>query len=146
MNEEQLEHIGVCVIVLDPQTNKILLGERVNAYKAGYFGLPGGRIEMKETAQDAAVREVVEETGLQVDNLDYIGVVREFQDTYNFIHFGMATSSYKGVVTNPESHKCKGWEWYSLDTLPEKILPGHRAIIDMFVRTIKGQFVDIGHE
>jgi len=146
MNEENLEHIGVAIIIVDPQTNKILLGERMNAYKAGYFGLPGGRIEMHETAQEAIVREVLEETGLTIINTEYVGVVRELQETYNFIHFGMTTTSFSGTLGNPEPHKCKGWEWYNLDNIPEKILPGHKALLDIFTHEIKEQFVDLGHE
>lgn len=146
MNKEDLEHIGVAIIIVNPQTNKILLGERKNSYKSGYFGLPGGRIEIKETARQAIVREVEEETGLKIEGVEYVGVVRELQNTYNFIHFGMTTNSFSSEVENKEPHKCKGWEWHPLDNLPEKLLPGHKALLDIFTHVTKEQFVDLGHE
>lgn len=146
MNEEDLEHIGVVLIVVDAETNKILLGERKNAYKSGYFGLPGGRIETKETTRQAIAREIEEETGLKVGDIEYVGVVRELQGAYNFITFAMTTSTFSGELENKEPHKCKGWEWYSLDNLPEKILPGHKALLDIFTHTTKEQFIDLGHE
>ncbi|HXS15333.1 MAG TPA: NUDIX domain-containing protein [Candidatus Saccharimonadales bacterium] len=146
MNEENLEHIGVVVVITHPQTNKILLGKRKNAYMAGHYGLPGGRVEIEETTETSAIREVLEETNLKVSNLEYIGVVRELQDTYNFIHFGMETSSFSGELQNAEPEKCEGWEWFAVDELPEDILPGHKVVLDMFLHHIKKGMVDVGHE
>ncbi|MGI8799897.1 MAG: NUDIX hydrolase, partial [Pseudonocardia sp.] len=45
---------------------RLLLVQRVNEPGAGRWSLPGGRVEPGETDQDAVVREVAEETGLQV--------------------------------------------------------------------------------
>lgn len=146
MNEENLEHMGAAVIVVDPQSHKILLGERMNAYKSGYFGLPGGRSELRESVELGAVREVVEETGLRVSTIEYVGVVREFQETYNFVHFGMAAVTFEGILENKEPHKCKEWVWFDADALPDKILPAHKILIDMFLGKIKEKMVDIGHE
>lgn len=45
----------------------VLLAERGQGPRKGYWSFPGGRIEPGETAADAAVREIKEETGLDVD-------------------------------------------------------------------------------
>lgn len=145
MNEDSLEHIGVVIVITHPQTNKILLGKRKNAYKAGSYGLPGGRVETQETTGIAAIREVLEETNLVVTNLEYIGVVRELQDTYNFIHFGLSTSSFTGELQNAEPEKCEGWEWFGVEELPENILPGHKGILNMFLHHSKEGMIDLGH-
>ncbi len=136
MAEEQVstqkEHIGVAVIVTNSQ-GEVLLGERINAYRAGWFGLPGGRIELQEAITDAAKRELEEECGLAIEELEYVGVVRELQDSYNFIHFGMVAKNVIGEPENKEPEKCKGWEWYSFEHLPQNILPGHKAIIEIYI-------------
>lgn len=52
----------------------------------GYIDMPGGKIEEGETAYEAAVREVKEETGMKVEKLEKIGtVIEEYPDRiYHF--------------------------------------------------------------
>jgi len=90
------EHIGVCVIVLDKQKKHVLLGKRLNSYRAGMLGLPGGRIDLEESLEVCGKRELLEETSLQGNNLLYIGVIRELQEGYNFIHFAFTCSDFTG--------------------------------------------------
>ena len=51
------------VIVHD---ERVLLVRRSNPPDAGLWGFPGGKIDAGETIEEAAVREVYEETGLEV--------------------------------------------------------------------------------
>ena len=41
--------------------------------KAGYYEIPGGKIEEGETPEQTAIREMKEETGLKIKNLKYKG-------------------------------------------------------------------------
>lgn len=54
--------------------NEVLLVERGKGARAGTWSFPGGHIEPGETAADAARREVREETGLDVDLVELVGV------------------------------------------------------------------------
>lgn len=137
-SEERKEHLGVGILVLSNDKTHILLGERMNAYKAGWLGMPGGRIEGSEQINTAAKRELWEEVGITAQQLEYLGVVREWQKTYSFIHFGFVVSAYSGEITNKEKDKCKGWKWYSLDQLPEKIIEGHKGILELYIQRNKG--------
>lgn len=56
--------LGVGAIVLDGDS--VLLVERGKEPLKGYWSLPGGAVETGETVADALVREVREETGLDV--------------------------------------------------------------------------------
>ena len=131
--------IGVCAIITN-QNGQVLLGKRRNSYKAGLYGLPGGRIEINEPILDAIKREIKEETGIITDNPEYVGIVRENQGDYDFIHF---VYILKNVTTTPqllEPEKCEGWEWFDLDRLPE-VLAGHQAGINLAVT--KRHIVDL---
>lgn len=127
------ERIGVCIIVVDKE-NRVLLGKRINSYKAGMLGMPGGRLEFDETLESCGERELKEETSLQSKSLTYLGTIRELQEDHNFIHFAYLCNQYEGVPVTAEPDKCAGWEWYSLDSLPENILPGHKAAIEMYIK------------
>lgn len=53
--------------------DRILLVKRARPPFAGYWSLPGGGIELGETVESAVLREVAEETGLQVSITRFLG-------------------------------------------------------------------------
>lgn len=137
------EPLGVPTIVLN-QEGQVLMAERVGVYGAGLYGMPGGHIELNESIQETVKRELMEETGLVAEELEFVGVVRELQKKeYNFIHFGFQVKKYHGELKNVEPNKSKDWEWVSLDQLPENMLPGHKAVLDMFKNQNTPRFRDL---
>lgn len=127
------EEIGACIIVLSGDNKKLLLGKRKGGYKAGLYGIPGGRLNLTEKLIDCATRELLEETGLRTNSLEYLGAIRDLQDGYNFIHFAFLCRSYKGEPKTAEPDKCEGWGWFAFNSIPENILAGHKAAIDLFL-------------
>ena len=65
--------VGVGVVVLGP--DGIVLVRRGKPPRQGSWGLPGGAQERGETVDEAAVREVAEETGVKIDVLGLVDVV-----------------------------------------------------------------------
>ena len=83
----------VCVgaVVLDD--DRLLLIRRGHGPAAGEWSLPGGRVEFGETMVEALVREVKEETGLDIVAGDYLGHVERFGTDHHFvIHDFLATA------------------------------------------------------
>ncbi|MDR3451053.1 MAG: NUDIX hydrolase [Alphaproteobacteria bacterium] len=62
--------VGIGIVVW--REDKVLLVKRKNAPGAGHWGLPGGKQERGETIMQAAVREVREETGVEIAPLGVI--------------------------------------------------------------------------
>jgi 8-oxo-dGTP diphosphatase len=66
---------ATAIIVYPP--NKILLIKRTTPPFIGYWALPGGRCEPGESVEQTVVREVKEETGLDVAVVCKVGEYRE---------------------------------------------------------------------
>jgi 8-oxo-dGTP diphosphatase len=64
--------VGVGVVVV--RDGSVLLIRRGQPPNQGQWSIPGGRQEWGETVREAALREVREETGLEVELVDLIGV------------------------------------------------------------------------
>jgi len=62
-----------CVMIRNTKNNEVLVQNRKRKYLGWSF--PGGHVEKGESFYNCAVREVKEETGLDVFNLKYCGVV-----------------------------------------------------------------------
>lgn len=81
--------VGVGAIILEG--GKILLEKRKSTPGEGKWAVPGGLIELGETVEQAVIREVKEETGLDVaspllvDVVDYISLDEKGAVKYHFI-------------------------------------------------------------
>jgi len=71
-------HITLTVdcIVFNEQ-NELLLIKRGHEPFVGSYALPGGRVEYGETVEQAALRELKEETGVKVESLQLVGIYSE---------------------------------------------------------------------
>ena len=66
-------YVGVGVIVF--REKEVLLVKRNKDPNRGYWSIPGGKQMLGETVEEAAQRELVEETGIKVDSLLLVDVV-----------------------------------------------------------------------
>lgn len=69
--------ITLTVDAVIPYQNGIVLIRRVNDPFAGFYALPGGIVEYGERVEDAVLREVKEETGIEGKIFKLVGVYSE---------------------------------------------------------------------
>lgn len=107
--------IAPCVLVGIIKDDKVLLA-RSNRHRPGFFSILAGFVESAETLEQAAVREVKEEVGVDICNLRYVG-----SQPWPFPHSLMTgfIADYAGgdIVCQPQ--EIEEAHWFSLDALPE---------------------------
>lgn len=104
------------VMIYDKTQKKVLIQKRVKSWKGCAF--PGGHVEPGESFYDSAVREIKEETGLTVENLEYCGMAHWItEQTGHYIVFLYRTSDYWGELV-PETEEGRVF-WCEIDRLSE---------------------------
>jgi 8-oxo-dGTP diphosphatase len=92
--------VGVGAIILDK--DRILLEKRKNSPSKGKWSVPGGLVDLGETTEEAVIREVKEETGLEVydprlvDVVSYISLGEKGAVMYHYVIIDYLVTSKGG--------------------------------------------------
>ncbi|ANU26160.1 NUDIX hydrolase [Planococcus versutus] len=129
--------VGSVVVIVDEE-GRLLLEER--KFPEGLWGLPGGLMELGESTEDTAKREVMEETGLAIDELKLINVYsgpKHFVVAKNGDEFYVVTTAYYSnkfhgelIVDQKESLSFK---FFGPDKLPDRLVGSHRVVIEDYL-------------
>ena len=82
----------VAVGALAVDHGRLLCIRRGHGPGAGLWSLPGGRVERGESLYEAVVREVMEETGLEVVVDRFVGYVERMDDGFHFVILDFAVT------------------------------------------------------
>ena len=108
-----------CVVMTKETTPQVLLIERgFDPYK-GYWAFPGGFMNMDETTEQCAIRELEEETGLEVTDLQQIGayskVDRDPRGRTITVAYLIVIDAPVAVTGQDDAAKA---QWFPIDALP----------------------------
>lgn len=138
---EQVIKVGIGVMLI--KDNKVLLGHRIvngkdtgGIYEPDSWCLPGGKQEYNETILEGAVREVKEETNLDIENLQIFSVVDDIQPNKHFVTIQVLAKDYSGVLKIMEPDKQDQWNWFPFDDLPDNIYTPSKKFIQAYKETI----------
>jgi 8-oxo-dGTP diphosphatase len=144
--------VGVGVLVQDPDDpHKVFCGIRKGSHGAGTLALPGGHLELYESWEQCALREVLEETNLELDEttLQLAHVTNDPmpQESKHYVTIFLMGKCRRrpaadvDVEVDPSSpvqqqkqqqqrpitmepDKCEGWHSYSWKELQDKLEEG----------------------
>lgn len=119
---DHFPHIHPCVIVLVRRPGEVLLTRKAN-WPAGRYSLVAGFLDFGECLEEAVVREVREETGVEVRDVRYAG-----SQSWPFPSQIMAgfTAEYAGGEVKVEEKELEDARWFPVGALPQ--LPPRRSI------------------
>ena len=108
-----------CVVITKEASPRVLLIQRgYDPYK-GCWAFPGGFLNMDETTEQCAIRELEEETGMQLDNVQQIGayskVDRDPRGRTITVAYLAVVDEAKDVTGQDDAAKA---EWFPLAELP----------------------------
>lgn len=126
--------IGVGAIVHNNR-GEVLLGHRVKSGEPATWCLPGGHVEPHETFEQAARREISEETGITVHSDPApIIITMDTQAPVPSITCGVVvvvSDDAKPVVLEPEIFAC--WKWIHVERLPNPLFPASAALLNAWL-------------
>lgn len=124
--------VGVGVMII--KDGSVLLGKRKGSHGEGEYSFPGGHLEYMERIEDCVRREVLEECGIEVDNLrfQFLANVRKYAPKH-YVHIGVICYWKNGEARVLEPDKCEGWQWYDLGSLPEPLFEMCRLSFDSYI-------------
>ena len=132
--------LTLCIIHQHP---KVLLGMKKRGFGVGRWNGFGGKVAPGETIEDAAKREMFEEAGIKLKNLDKVAIIQfEFKGNPEILETHIFKSNdFDGIPTESEEMKP---QWFFIDEIPFKEMwPDDIYWIPLFLKgkKFKGKFL-----
>ena len=121
----------VVKILFEEQNFVLLIRRNEEPYK-NHWDLPGGHIEKGETIKDASQRELREELGVHINNLQLERRIQfQIPDFSKPFKVHLIKASLLGTYIGPlDRNEVADYEWFSRDALPEMIIPFLKLVLE----------------
>jgi len=122
MKVERLSFKAAVFMIVRDEQGRVLLQRRAGTeFMNGYYDFPSGHVDAGESFTEAAVRELVEETGLtaEEEDLEVLHLNQNYLDT-PYINIVFAVKKWGGSPRIMEHDKCDDQRFFAVDSLPEK--------------------------
>jgi 8-oxo-dGTP diphosphatase len=141
--------VDIVVFTVHEQTLQVLLIERgIDPFK-GRYALPGGFVRAEETLEQAAFRELLEETGTKDV---YLEQLYTFGDPHRDPRGRVVTVAYYALVPNDKSPLLAGTDaaaaaWYPVSALPPLAFD-HKKIVEYAVDRLRNklEYTNVGFQ
>jgi ADP-ribose pyrophosphatase YjhB (NUDIX family) len=132
--------VGVGAFITDDE-GRLLLVKRLRAPEAGYWGLPGGKVDFGETLTEAVAREILEELGvvIRVEALICIVDQIDLEAQTHWVAPSYRATILEGEPSNREPLALGDVGWFALDALPAPLTLATRRALESLQREGLGE-------
>ena len=118
------------MVMIEDENGKILVEDKVDPHWKG-ISFPGGHLLPDESIVHSAIREVKEETGLDIKDLKLVGVNNNVSPNFNrYLVFLFKTKTFSGELKSSEEGKVFWVETKNLKNY--KLTPEFSDLIEIF--------------
>ncbi len=130
--------VGVGVFVF--KDGEFAMLQRQGAHGEGTWSVPGGHLEFGESFEETAAREVMEETGLEIQNIRFGAVTNDYfkAEHKHYVTIWMLSDWKAGELEIMEPDKSSAVSWNTFETLPSPLfLPWNQLFESEFFNSVK---------
>jgi len=139
LGERKYHNPALAVNAIVSKKDKILFVKRSIGPFKGLWSLPGGFIEYDETVEEALVREVREETGLNVKPTKVVGIYsKPTRSPHKHIITICYICSIVGGRIKP-SNESTEVNFLSIKNLPEKLAFDHKSMVEDYLAIVQAK-------
>jgi len=132
-NKHTRPAVGVATVVV--KDGLIAIGRDTRKGK-NIYGVPGGHWESGETLKECAIREVREESGLEVNHVQLISVYDFYRPDKqkSYVTIGMKADYVSGEFKNLDEEGRLDWQWYKPEeALRLNLFPADKILIERYL-------------
>lgn len=129
--DEAQRWVGVGVGAMVRRGNQLLLLRRRGVHGDGTWSTPGGHVDFGESLEQTAAREVLEETGLVVGEVTFLGVTNDVMpdDGKHYVTVWMQCVDAGGDPRICAPHEMDAIGWFAVDELPTPLFTSLRNLL-----------------
>ena len=133
----------LCVSIAVFRDGRVLVARRGRAPFAGLFSLPGGVVEIGESLEEAALRELREEVGVEADIVGFNGFLQPVERVEGRVRSHYCIATFVALwragepAAGPEATECRWIAPAEAQTLPTT--PGLPALLARAARLLEAR-------
>lgn len=113
--------IGVGIVIT--RDDQVLLIRRDSVHGSGTWSTPGGHLDHGETPEECAVREAMEETGVEVGGVRFLAITNDLfdEEAKHYVTIWMEGEYRSGEATLGAAHEMSDVRWFPWGRLPDPL-------------------------